>query len=131
MIQRMRVVKVLHIINCVAMSNLELVDKWCEMCLEFPDPRMFREITDRGLYDIVNFLPNNTPEAKVVARARMHGKGMYTGDPQIEEIASKIDRLMFLREKFNKIEVTDVHRTRPIIAEIGELTNKVAQYFEK
>ena len=47
------------------MNNFELLDKWCETCLDYINPLLWKEIQSRGLVNIVNYLPSNIEEAKV------------------------------------------------------------------
>ncbi len=53
------------------MNNCELLDKWCETCLDHINPLLWREIRARGLVNIVNYLPSNIQEAKVEVGLRM------------------------------------------------------------
>lgn len=39
------------------MTDLELLQKWCETCLDFIHPAIWREIQNRNLTNIVNHLP--------------------------------------------------------------------------
>lgn len=113
------------------MTDLELVDKFCEECMQFINPAIFRQIQDRGLYDIINYLPKTTAEAKAVARARMAKQGKYFGDPEIDAIAGTIQRIEFLRKELNKISITDVHEILPILEEMITLSVYVKDYFKE
>ena len=53
------------------MNNFELLDKWCETCLDYINPLLWKEIQSRGLVNIVNYLPSNIEEAKVEVGRRM------------------------------------------------------------
>lgn len=113
------------------MTDLELIDLWCEKCLRFISPQIFRQIKERGLYHIINYLPNTTLEAKAVARARLAKEKKYFGDVEIDTIANKIDRIEFLRKALNNLKGTDVHETLPILLEMTELSTYVKDYFKE
>lgn len=112
------------------MTDLELVDKFCQTCREFIDPALFREIQSRGLYDIVNYLPASIDEAKAIARARLARKGKYFGDPQIEQIADTIDRLEALRGKLNSIKITETQKIMPVLTEMQELAAFINDFYK-
>lgn len=112
-------------------SDLQLVDLYCEECRSFVNPKLFRQINDRGLYDIVNFLPKDIYEAKAIARARLMERGQYFGDPEIDEIAGKIQRLETLKKKLYGMNMTEVNITIPILDEMIELSEYVKDYFKK
>lgn len=75
------------------MTDLELIDLYCEKCRDFINPKLYRDIVDRGLYNIVNHLPKDIKEAKAVARGRLYETGKYSGIQDIEEIGGLIMRL--------------------------------------
>ncbi len=114
------------------MTDLELIDLYCENCIEFIDPRLFREIEQRGLYEIINNLPYTNPkERKYVARARLsQQKGVYTGDVEIEQIASVVNRMDFLRKRLNEANLANVHLTIPLLSEMMELSSQIKDYFK-
>lgn len=101
-------------------SDLELLDQYCETCLDFISPFTFREINKRGLYKYINYLPRNTNEAKVLVRARLSADGVFIGDPQMEQISQTVNRLNFLRKELSNLNMADVDTTLPIINEIHE-----------
>lgn len=53
------------------MTDLELLDRWCETCLETPHPMLFRDIQNRGLSTVIDKLPTNVDEAKIQVRFRL------------------------------------------------------------
>lgn len=90
------------------MTDLQFVDHWIDNS-EFIDPILFRELRERGLYHIVNLIgPGTREEQKAVARARMAEAGHYVGEPEIEAVASHVDRIKFLRNKIYNTNATDV-----------------------
>jgi hypothetical protein len=111
-------------------TDLELVDRYIDTCLEFINPKTFREINDRGLYHIINFLPNNKAEAKVVARSRMAVIGQYFGDDEIDQITGMIYRLLALQKKFTGMNVADAHQTMPVIKEMEAITQFLLDYYK-
>lgn len=111
-------------------TDLELLDYYCETCLDLINPSVFRDIQRRGLYNYINHLPRNPNEAKAIVRARLHENKIYVGDPQIEQIAGVISRLTCLRDNLKKCNMTDVHITTPILEEMMELNQFVKDYFK-
>lgn len=113
------------------MNDLELLDKFCETCLDFIDPFTFREIQNRGLLWVVNVgLPNNTLEAKAIVRARLSKVGKSFGDGEIDHIANEIKRLEALRSKLNEMNMADAHKVIPILNEMKETSEFVLSYFQ-
>lgn len=110
-------------------TDLELLDKFCETCLDFVSPLLFREIEGRGLGYLVNYLPNNTEQAKAVVRARMAKAGNYFGDEQIDQIAGWITRLNFLQKKLAGMNMADPHKTIPILDEMKQLSDLILNYY--
>jgi len=105
------------------MTDLEFVDHWIDHS-EFINPVLFRELRDRGLYHIVNLLgPGTREEHKAIARARMAHAGHYVGEPEIEAVASHVDRIKFLRDKIHNTDSTDV-------IELLKLTNLMISHCE-
>jgi nicotinate phosphoribosyltransferase len=51
--------------------DIELLDRWCETCLETPHPMLFRDIQNRGLSTVIDKLPTNVGEAKIQVRFRL------------------------------------------------------------
>lgn len=110
-------------------TDLELLDKFCEECLDFVNPPLFREIQNRGLSYMVNFLPNTTEQAKAVVRARMTNAGNYFGDEQIDQIAGWITRLNFLRKQLAGMNMADPHKTISILDEMKSLSELILNYY--
>ena len=113
------------------LTDLQLVDQFCEKCMQHISPQIFREINHRGLYDIINYLPKTTVEAKAVARARMAKLNKYFGDPEIDAIAGAINRIEFLKKELQDIKASDVHDSLPILKELTELSVYVKDYFKE
>lgn len=114
----------------MAITDLELIDKYCETCLDFIDPKLFRDIESRGLYNIINLLPKNTKEAKAVARARLSKIGKYFGDEEIDQIANEIKRVEFLKNKLFDINMADADKVEPILKEMLERTVFIKNYYK-
>ena len=111
------------------MNDLQLLDRFCETCLDFIDPFLFREIEKRGLSRFVNYLPKNKSEAKAVVRGRLGNAGKCFGDEEIDQIANEIKRLEALREQLNKMNMADAHKVIPVLKEMQETSNFVLLYF--
>lgn len=112
------------------MNDLELLDRFCETCLGFIDPFVFREIQKRGLTRFVNYLPNDTIEAKAIVRGRLAKVGKSFGDDEIDHIANEIKRLEALREQLNKMNMADAHKVIPVLKEMHETSDFVLSYFK-
>lgn len=112
------------------MNDLELLDKFCETCLDYIDPFTFREIEKRGLTRFVNYLPNNTVEAKAILRARLSQVGKCFGDDEIDHISNEIKRLETLRSKLVNMNMADAHKVIPILKEMQETSEFVLSYFK-
>lgn len=112
-------------------TDLQLIDLYCEQCLEFISPKIFRQIKDRGLYNIINFLPHNSiEEAKAVARARMGMLGKYFNEPEIDEIAGIIGNLERLKKQLNDVSITDVDKILPLLNDMTSNALFVKNYFK-
>lgn len=113
------------------MNDLELLDKFCETCLDFIDPFTFREIQNRGLLWVVNVgLPKNELQAKSVIRARLARVLITFGDAEIDQIANEIKRLEVLRDKMNKMNMADVNKIIPILLEMQTISEFVLNYYK-
>lgn len=112
------------------MNDLEAVDNYIVQCKRFVNPALLRDITSRGLYHVINFLPGNIDEAKAIARGRLAKMGRCFGDEQIDQIANNVKRLEFLRDELNKLNMADAHELSPILIEMQELTGFVRDYFK-
>lgn len=112
------------------MTDLELLDKYCDNCLCFINPLLFNDVRSRGLLSVVNYLPKDPVEAKAVVRARIANWGKYVGDPEMEQIADKVKRLEFLAETLARMNQADVHKTLPIIAQMQEHATFLQDYYK-
>lgn len=113
------------------MTDIELLDKFCETCLEYIQPATFRIIEKRGLAHIVNRLPQDINEAKAIVRGRLSKSGRYIGDPQIEQIADVIARLDQLRNELKILNLADVHKTLPVLQEMTDHSRFLKEYFKE
>lgn len=112
------------------MTDLELVDKYIEECTRFVHPMLLNDVIARGLYSVINRLPNNIEEAKAVARARLASMGKHFYDEEIDQIAGEIQRLEFLRKQLNSTTITDVDKLIPILTEMQTRAEFVKNYFK-
>jgi len=113
------------------LTDLELIDKFCVECITFIDPRVFREIEDRGLYSIINRLPYLVEERKATARARLKLIGAYVGDPEIEQIADEISRIKALQIELFNTPASEVIKILTIIENMNKHLFFVRDYFKK
>lgn len=111
------------------MTDLELIYEFIGK--PFINPALFRQIRERGLYNIVNFLPPNAKEAKAVVHARLAKNGKYIGNEEIQIIADKIDRIQFLKQSIVDIKASEVQELIPILSEMQELSNFVLDYYKE
>ena len=89
-------------------TDLEIIDLFCEECIDFIDPAIFREIRKRGLYSIINKLhSDNVAERKALARAKLKVTGVYVGDPEIEQIASIVESIKSLQQQVYQTSPTE------------------------
>lgn len=117
--------------NAHEATDLQLVDLYIVECRRFVSPGLLRLVCNRGLYHVINFLPNNVDEAKGVARARLAKMGKFFGEPEIDAIAQEIQRVEFLRKQLNETPVTDVHKTLPILQEMIQRSQYIQDYFKE
>lgn len=111
-------------------TDLELVDEFINKCREFINPKLLGEVTARGLYNVINFLPRNIDEAKAVARARMAKMNKYFGDEEIDKIAGQIQRLESLKSSLMNTSMTNAHEVKPILDEMQHFTNEILDYYK-
>lgn len=112
------------------MTDLELLDKWCDNTSGFVDPFLLREVESRGLYHIVNHLPSNREEGKAVVRARLATEGKAFGDDEIDKISGTIHRIEFVQKELGKVSMSDPQKTIPILDEMKELSIYVRYYYK-
>lgn len=112
------------------MNDLELVDEYIEKCRRFVNPVLFREIQHRGLYDVINHLPDNVLEAKSVARGRLAKIGKSFGDNEIDQIANTIQRIETLRDTLKSMNMADADKVLPILSEMTSLSEYVRDYYK-
>lgn len=112
------------------MTDLELLDKFCETSLDFVNPILLRDIQARGLVQVVDRLPCDISEAKMVVRARIAKQGRYVGDLEMEQIADKVERLKFLAATLTRMNQADVHKTLPILIQMQEHATFLQDYFK-
>lgn len=110
-------------------TDLTLIDEYCEKCVDFIDPRLFRELERRGLYNSINKLGDHVPQRKAIARARLQATGRYMGDPEIEQIADTIARIEKLKAELAVVPASEVHLLLPIVEQIKQHATFVKTYY--
>jgi hypothetical protein len=101
-----------------SLTDIQLLDRYCEGSLNFIDPRLFREIERRGLAKYIDGLSQNAQEAKSAFRVKLSQDGIYIGDKAIEQIASVKRRI---EETKSELASTDAHEFDKILT----LTNRL------
>lgn len=112
------------------MTDLEFVDHWIDNS-EFINPILFRELRERGLYHITNYLSGDRAVQKATARARMANAGHYVGEPEIEEFAGHVDRIKKLRTDIYNAEPTNPVIMLKLIDEMKVHVEFIHNYFKK
>lgn len=102
-------------------TDWELVKLHIEKCREFVNPKLFREINSRGLYNIINFLPNDYDLRETVAYSRMVKAGKLPMDHSVAEEVSRLNRIDSLKEKMFKTKSTEKSELIEIIKELSIL----------
>lgn len=113
------------------MTDLELLDLYCEKCRDFIDPVLFRDIEKRGLVYAINRLPSNINEAKSMMRGRLVTTGRYIGDPEIEAIADTVHRLESLCKELQGLNMADADRVLHILNQMQDHATYVLNYYNK
>lgn len=111
------------------MTDLEFVDHWIDNST-FINPILFRELRERGLYHITNFLSGDRDIQRATARARMAHAGHYVGEPEIEEIAGHLDRAKKLRADLYNGEITDPVLMLKIVDDLKVHLEFIRDYFK-
>lgn len=111
-------------------TDLQLVDRYIDTCLDFINPQTLRAIQSRGLYNIINYLPMDKKEAKAIARSRLAQMGKFFGDDEIDAIAGKIQRLESLKKALGQMNMADAHKVLPLITEMKALSKEVLDYYK-
>lgn len=106
-------------------SDLELIDEFIIKCRQFIDPKLFRQIRERGLTSFIDRLPTDIQKAKIEARLRLRTVGYYTGDPVIEKIASKMVRLDVLRSRLESLPVSKLEQIQELAQAILDLSTDI------
>ena len=112
------------------MSDLELLDHYCETCSVFIDPRIFRHVAARGLVWAVNDLGRDSRENKALVRAKLASAGRYTGDPEIEQVASMIDRIQALQNRISKTKASDAREIRDLAEALQNVAQLLVDYYK-
>lgn len=117
--------------NLKSLTDIQLVNLFIDRCRDFINPVIFREVRDRGLYNITNYLPKNKNKAQAVAVARMIAAGKYLPDEEMNEIASIIHRLNDLQKELSKMNMADVDKTLVIIDTMQRLSLQLRDYYKE
>jgi hypothetical protein len=112
------------------MSDLELVNLYCEQCLEFIDPRIFREVSHRGLLFALDDLPKKKHEAKAVAYGRLLKRKRVFNDAEIDYISGLIFRQESLKKQLAITDVTECHRIRMLLEKMQAINFEMVEYFK-
>ena len=120
------------------MSDLELLDHYCETCSVFTDPRIFRHVAARGLVWAVNDLGRGSRENKALVRAKLLARptvggasaGRYTGDPEIEQVASMIDRIQALKNHISRTKASDAREIRDLAEALQNVAQQLVDYYK-
>lgn len=112
------------------LSDLEIIDRFIEKGMyPFIDPRLFRHICRRGLAHLVHDLPRSAKKARAIVRARLSREGKYTGDEEIERIASLVDRIGNLQKDLCAIRPTDAEAIRDQALTLVELSERLLDFY--
>jgi hypothetical protein len=113
-----------------SLNDLEAIDQYIINCRDFINPKLFRDINNRGLYKIINGLPYDVNEAKAIARARLAKIGKSFGDEEIDQIANTVQRMEFLRDELSCLSMTDIDKVLPVVNELITQAEHVRDYFK-
>lgn len=111
------------------MNDLELLDKYCEQCVDYIHPLLLRDIESRGLYGYIISLPRDVNARKSVVRAKLAKAGKAFGDPEIDHIASEIHRMEALRNDLMKTNIAEAHKVLPLLKEMLAHTEALLNYY--
>jgi len=111
------------------MTDLEFVDHWIDNS-EFINPILFKELRERGLYHITNYLSGDRDIRRATARARMAHAGHYVGEPEIEEIAGHVDRIKKLRNDIFNTDATEPVAMLKLVDDMKVHLEFVRDYFK-
>lgn len=114
------------------MTDLELVNLYIDKCFDFIDPRIFQEIRNRGLYDIINYLPKvSKDEARAVAYTRMIKAGKAFNDPRLDIINGLLKKIDIAKKKLQTIETSELQTIIEISYEMQYDANRIINYFKE
>lgn len=100
-------------------TDWELVQLYIEKCRSFVDPRLLGEISSRGLYNIINFLPEDYDLRESVAYARMVKAGKLPKDHNHAEEFSRLQRIDAIKEQIGKTPSTETHKLIDLVKELS------------
>ena len=114
------------------MTDLEVVNLYVDKCMDFIDPRIFQEIRNRGLYDIINFLPKvSKEEAYAVAYTRMIKAGKAFNDSRLDVINGLLKKIEIAKNKLQTIETSELQTIIEISYEMQYDANIIINYFKE
>jgi hypothetical protein len=112
------------------MTDLELLDKYCEHSIVFVHPLLLQDVIKRGLYEYINHLPPNSEEAKTVVRARLAEKGLFTGNERVDKINDMVRTLNRWKKEFNELSMANPHQTIPLLDKMRLLSETLLSYYK-
>jgi hypothetical protein len=113
------------------LTDLELIDLFIDFDVVGPDPRLMRDICDRGLLWVVNRLPgNNKAEEKAAARAKLASRGLYTEDDDISKIQFIVGRIEALKGQLSKTDSFDFDKVDSLVNSIRNLSRDLRDWMK-
>ncbi len=112
------------------MTDVQLLDSYCESCLDFIDPRLFREVGRRRLTKYIDGLPQNAQEAKSVFRVKLSQDGIYIGGKAIERIASVRRRIEETKSELTSTEAHEFDKILKLTNRLCELVFELRDFFK-
>ena len=69
-------------------------------------------------------------ENKALVRAKLTTVDPYAGDPEIEQVASMVDRIKVLQAQIGKTEATDAQQIRDLAETLQLVANLLLDYYK-
>jgi hypothetical protein len=114
------------------MTELELVNHWCETNLIRPqNPFFYLYMQGKGLMNVVGDLPEQKEKAKSVAYARLSQMGKVFGDAEIDAIAGHIAKLEKMKALLVNIKATETDMLEKQLLRMLEETRFINGYFQE
>jgi len=100
-------------------TDWDLVKMYIVQCRQFVNPRLLGEINSRGLYNIINYLPNDYDLREAVAYSRMVKAGKLPMDHTVAEEVSRLNRIDALKEQLSKTPSTEKEKLIELVKELS------------